>query len=328
MDPNFVAKTAQIASVLEVSGHPKPGNVHRTHDFDDMVFEDFLISGVVIGDTMKKAAKRGFKYKDNPEFFHKIKLGKLIKTAVIETNKWIANNTNLGIVMLLTPISAAAGMIGSLEDSNENIGGSNNSIDKGCSKGTDITNLRKNIGLIMDSTTPDDAVNLYDAINIADAGGMGERDELDVGSDAAKDELIEKGINMFDVLDISAEWDMLSYELTNKMPVTFETGFPVFRSVKSDYDINKATVQTFLTILSKYPDTLISRKYGEEKAKAVSNGAQAVLDKGGILTDGLGLVEKFDDKLVKNKLNPGTTADLTASSIMVALLDEFRDFKA
>ena len=334
MDPNFVAKTAQIASVLEVSGHPKPGNVHRTHDFDDMVFEDFLISGVVIGDTMEKAAKRGLKYKDNPESFHKIKLGKLIKTAVIETNKWIANNTNLGIVMLLTPISAAAGMIGSLEDlnedtdkscSNSSIGKncSSNSIGKGCSKGTDITNLRKNVGLIMDSTTPDDAVNLYDAINIADAGGMGERDELDVGSDAAKDELIEKGINMFDVLDISSEWDMLSYELTNKMPVTFETGFPVFRSVKSDYDINKATVQTFLTILSKYPDTLISRKYGEEKAKAVSKGAQAVLDNGGILADGLGLVERFDDKLVKNKLNPGTTADLTASSIMVALLDEF-----
>jgi triphosphoribosyl-dephospho-CoA synthase len=323
VDPDFVAKTAQIASVLEVSGHPKPGNVHRTHDFDDMVFEDFLISGVVIGDTMKKAAKRGLKYKGNPESFHKIKLGKLIKTAVIETNKWIANNTNLGIVMLLTPISAAAGMVGSLEDSNKDICGSNNSIGKGCSKGTDINNLRKNIGLIMDSTTPDDAVNLYDAINIADAGGMGERDELDVGSDAAKDELIEKGINMFDVLDISAEWDMLSYELTNKMPVTFETGFPVFRSVKSDYDINKATVQTFLTILSKYPDTLISRKYGEEKAKSVSKGAQAVLDNGGILTDGLELVERFDDKLVKNKLNPGTTADLTASSIMVALLDEF-----
>ncbi len=330
MDPDFVAKTAQIASVLEVSGHPKPGNVHRTHDFDDMVFEDFLISGVVIGDTMKKAAKRGLRYKDNPESFHKIELGKLIKTAVIETNKWIANNTNLGIVMLLTPISAAAGMIGNLEDSNEDTDKncSNNSIGKGCSKKMDITNLRKNIGLIMDSTTSDDAVNLYDAINIVDAGGMGERDELDVGSDAAKDELIEKGINMFDVLDISAKWDMLSYELTNKMPVTFETGFPVFRSVKSDYDINKATVQTFLTILSKYPDTLISRKYGEEKAKAVSKGAQAVLDNGGILANGLGLVEKFDDKLVKNKLNPGTTADLTASSIMVALLNEFGDLRA
>ncbi len=61
MDPELIAKIAQIASVLEVSGHPKPGNVHRTQDVDDMVFEDFLISGVVIGDLMKKAAERGYR---------------------------------------------------------------------------------------------------------------------------------------------------------------------------------------------------------------------------------------------------------------------------
>ena len=35
----------------------------------------------------------------------------------------------------------------------------------------------------MRDTTPYDAANLYDAINIADAGGMGETDDLDVGSE-------------------------------------------------------------------------------------------------------------------------------------------------
>lgn len=297
MDPEFVAKTAQIASVLEVSGYPKPGNVHRTHDFEDMVFEDFLISGVVIGDTMKEAAKRGLKYQES---VHKIELGKLIKTAVCQTNRWIANNTNLGIVMLLTPIAAAAGM------------------------SSDLIQLKINISRIMDGTTPQDAANLYDAINIAEAGGMGERDDLDVGSDSAKDELIEKGINMFQVLDISAGWDMLSYELTNGMPISFKTGFPVFRDVKPVHGTNRATVQTFLAILSKYPDTLISRKYGKKKAEDVSRYAKAVLDEGGILgDDGFARVTSFDEKLVENKLNPGTTADLTASSIMLALLDEF-----
>ena len=108
MDPDFVAKTAQIASVLEVSGHPKPGNVHRTRDFPDMIFEDFLISGVVIGDIMKKAAELGLKH--GPDSLKKIEIGKLIKDAVVETDKWVANNTNLGIIMLLTPLSAAAGM--------------------------------------------------------------------------------------------------------------------------------------------------------------------------------------------------------------------------
>lgn len=58
MNANYVSKSAQIASILEVSGYPKPGNVHRTKDFDDMCFEDFLISGIVIGDVMYEAAKR------------------------------------------------------------------------------------------------------------------------------------------------------------------------------------------------------------------------------------------------------------------------------
>ena len=300
MDPDFIAKTAQIASVLEVSGHPKPGNVHRTQDFPDMVFEDFLISGVVIGDTMKKAAKRGLKF--GPDTLDKIEIGKLIKEAVIETNKWVANNTNLGIIMLLTPLSAAAGM------------------------SSDIDELQDNVDRIMRDTTPYDAANLYDAINIADAGGMGEKNELDVGNDDSKKQLIDKGINMFDVLDLSAQWDMLAFELTRTMPITFEIGYPTFNGVRQINNINNATVQTFLTILSIYSDTLIARKFDVETAQKVSDDARLIIAEGGILTDkGTDMINEFDKDLVKKNLNPGTTADLTASSVMVALLDEYMD---
>ena len=300
MDPDFVAKTAQIASILEVSGHPKPGNVHRTRDFPDMVFEDFLISGVVIGDIMKKAAKLGIKH--GPGSLEKIEIGKLIMEAVIETDKWVANNTNLGIIMLLTPLSAAAGM------------------------SSDISELQDNVDNIMRATTPSDAANLYDAINIADAGGMGEKDELDVGSEDAKSQLINKGINMYDVLDLSAQWDMLAYELTKAMPITFEIGYPTFNGVKQTNTINNATVQSFLTILSIYPDTLIARKYDIETDQKVSEDARLIIAEGGILTDkGVDMINDFDKDLVKKSLNPGTTADLTASSVMVALLDEYND---
>lgn len=302
MDPEYIAKAAQIASVLEVSGHPKPGNVHRTQDFEDMVFEDFLISGVVIGDVMRKAAKKGQKY-DDPSNFSRIKLGKLILKAVEETNHWVANNTNLGIVMLLTPICAAAGMSG------------------------DLTELRENVHRIMLETTAKDTINLYKAISMADAGGMGEREDLDVTRDDSHKDILEKDINMFQILEISAEWDMLAKELTTKMPVTFEIGFPTFKNTKSIHGINSATVQTFLDILSQFPDTLISRKYGLEKSQEVSQHAVNILSKGGILTDdGSTALGKFDRLLIKNKLNPGTTADLTASSIMVALLDQYGQY--
>lgn len=299
MDPELIAKIAQIASILEVSGHPKPGNVHRTQDFEDMIFEDFLISGIVIGDLMKKAAERGKKYKDNYSL-HKIRIGEIIKEAVIETDKWIGNNTNLGIIIMLTPLSAAAGM------------------------SNDIHDLRKNTERIMEATTSKDAVNLYDAINAADAGGMGEHEELDVADAEARGKIIKDNISMFKVFQMSAKWDLLSLELTTGMPVTFETGFPTFKEIKASYGVNKATVQTFLTILAQNPDTLISRKYGMDTARIVSADADSILQNGGILNpQGELLIRQFDSQLLKNKFNPGTTADITAASIMVAYIDEF-----
>ncbi len=305
MDPVFVGKCAQIASVLEVSGHPKPGNVHRTQDFSDMVFEDFLISGIAIGKTMEKAAMNGLNLRDDPGKWSDIGLGSLILEAVTETDRWVANNTNLGIIMLLAPICAAAGILDTVGD------------------------LRSVIRQIMKLTTATDAVNLYKAINIADAGGMGQQDELDVGSDGSLQKLLDENINMYTVLDMSSQWDSLSHELTHKMPVTFDMGFPLFKKIRAEYGVNKATVQTFLTILSEVPDTLISRKYGEEKARQVSEDAKAILEEGGILTiNGQSLVDEFDKKLIENDLNPGTTADFTASSIMIAYLDGYSNYES
>ena len=171
MNANEIAKIAQIASALEVSGYPKPGNVHRTRDYDDMEFEDFVISGIVIGDTIREACADVDV--ENPE------LGKYILQAVAETDRWIKNNTNLGIVMMTTPIAVAAAISDSFDD------------------------IRENIKLLMGNTSVDDACALYDAINIADAGGMGDQDEYDVASDNAKQELRDNNQTMYDVLKIS-----------------------------------------------------------------------------------------------------------------------------
>ena len=325
MEFSYVAKCAQIASVLEVSGHPKPGNVHRTQNFPDMVFEDFLLSGIAIGEAMGKAAERGFKYRLKSENWDKIGLGELILEAVTETDHWVANNTNLGIVMLLTPISVVAGMIG-------NVNGAETEKTEGFEINEGLNEIwdgfKDRIDQIMRSTTPEDAVNLYRAINIADAGGMGEQDDLDVAAESSLQKLRDEQVNMFSVLEMSSKWDKLSYELTHKMPVTFQIGYPTFKKVKSEYEINKATVQTFLTILSQVPDTLISRKFKDEKAKEVSASAKSILEEGGILTQkGISLLEKFDQQLMSNGLNPGTTADFTASSIMVAYLEGYNNYK-
>ena len=295
LEAKEIAKLAQIASVLEVSGWPKPGNVHRTRNYDDMVFQDFAISAVVIGDTMEDVASQAKEIDD----LSKAELGKYIFQAVDETNRWIETNTNLGIMMMCIPIAAAASISNNFDE------------------------IQENVGRLMDATTVEDAVNLYDAINVADAGGMGDQEEFDVMSEKAKDELRANNQTMFDVLEISAGWDRLANELTSKMPVCFEIGYPCFSDfwkTSDDVDvINKATVLTFMTILSQIPDTLISRKYGNEVAEDVSQKASEILE----FKDDDSFVEKlleFDDYLYDNKLNPGTTADLTAASIFLSYL--------
>ena len=287
MKPEEIAKMAQIASALEVSGYPKPGNVHRTRDFDDMEFEDFVISGIVIGDTIREACTDVDV--ENPQ------LGKYILQAVAETDRWIKNNTNLGIVMMTTPIAVAAAISDSFDE------------------------IRENIKLVMGNTSVDDACDLYDAINIADAGGMGDQDEYDVASDNAKNELMENGQTMYDVLKISAPWDMLAREMTGDMPAVFEIGYPKYHELKESKSQNDACVLTFLTILSHVPDTLISRKYGSDEAMKISLMTRDLLNIKDE-PDFKDRLREFDDYLFKNKYNPGTTADLTAASIFVSYL--------
>ena len=287
MNPNEIAKIAQIASGLEVSGYPKPGNVHRTRDYDDMEFEDFIISGIVIGDTIREACSDVDI--ENPE------LGKYILQGVAETDRWIINNSHLGIVRMTTPIAVAAAISDSFDD------------------------IRENVKLLMANTSVDDACDLYDAINIADAGGMGDQDEYDVASDSAKQELRENNQTMYDVLKISAPWDMLAREMTSDMPAVFEIGYPTYHELREQKTKNEACLLTFLTILSQVPDTLISRKYGDDEALKISMMTRDLL-KMKDADDFIERVGEFDEYLFKNKYNPGTTADLTAASIFVSYL--------
>ena len=293
MDSKTIAQIAQIASVLEVSGYPKPGNVHRTRDFHDMVFEDFLISGIAIGDTVKSLCDHT---KNNKNDLSKINLGEYILKGVLQTDKWVKNNTNLGIIMMIMPIAASASICSNFDD------------------------LSEKVNEILKATTVSDATYLYKAINIADAGGMGSQNEYDVTNDDAIRELEKNKQTMFDVLEISASWDSLANELTSSMQVTFKIGFPTFHKLKNKYSLNDATLETFLTILSQVPDTLISRKYGIKKAREVSSKGKNVLNSN--KDEFLNNLNVFDNYLFENKYNPGTTADLTAASIMISYLKD------
>ncbi|MEM3586892.1 MAG: triphosphoribosyl-dephospho-CoA synthase [Candidatus Jordarchaeaceae archaeon] len=307
---SLIQQCAILAVLLEVSGYPKPGNVHRFHNTPKTRYEHFLAGAVAIGPSIKESALNGYLVASGEININEANVGKHILKAVKDTSNWqYGGNVNLGTVLLFVPLAVAAGMTFFADK-------------------IIVDELRRNVEEVMKNTTSIDTLNVYEAIGIAHPGGLGKVEKFDVTNKSSKALIKEKGTSLQDVFRISAEWDDISKEWVTGMKITFELGYPTFLKVYSETgDVNIATVHTFLTILSKNPDSLIQRKSGKKKAFEISKKASEILEEGGLLKErGEALCWKLDRELqvFKGKLNPGTTADLTASSIFVALLEGFR----
>jgi triphosphoribosyl-dephospho-CoA synthase len=305
-----IGNCAGLAVLLEVAGSPKPGNVHRYADFSDTRFEHFLTAGIIIAREMEDAASRGIKIGSKDIAVEDARIGEIIKNTVTQVKEWQrGGNTSLGTIILLTPLSVASGITHA-------------------QKRFSILRIRENLREVLNKNTPKDTVDLYEAISIANPGGLGKVSKLDISDTASTEKIITDGVTLREVFKISADRDSISKEWTNTFTISFETGFPEFESIyKKTEDVNCSTIHTFLKILSEFPDTLIARKRGEEEAVRISARAREVLEKGGCLTEeGNAELRKFDSELrdPENQLNPGTSADLTAASIMIALLNGFR----
>lgn len=305
-----IAAALQLAVLLEVSAYPKPGNVHRTRDFDRTRFEHFLASAAALGPHFRLAALRGRRVAERLEESVELAIGERIRSAVEACSEWQhGGNTSLGVILLLTPVAYAAGMIP--PDSTLR-----------------ALEIRKNLRRVVSRTTPADAVNTYRAISHASPGGMGKAPELDVNDKNSIVEIRKRNLSLLDIFRISARYDTISYEWVNGFSVTFDIGLPsLYQELQATRDINTAVVDTYLRILSRVPDTLIARKQGTRTAREVSLRAKRVLKKGGMRTaTGRRAVEQMDEALQKSGhlLNPGTTADLTASALSVLILDGYR----
>jgi triphosphoribosyl-dephospho-CoA synthase len=75
-----------------------------------------------------------------------------------------------------------------------------------------------------------------------------------------------------------------------------------------------SVLELYMELLSMYPDSLVWRRSGKEKALEVMKKAKELKD------SSLDNLKKWDNDLYKSGVNPGTTADLVASSLFVALL--------
>src|SRR3989304_7786383 len=104
--PDHVSKCLQLAILLEVSAYPKPGNVHRTSNFQETGYEHFLASAVALSPYFRYVAEQGVKVFDNTITLSQIGIGKTVRNAVADVLAWQhGGNTLLGAVILLTPLA-------------------------------------------------------------------------------------------------------------------------------------------------------------------------------------------------------------------------------
>lgn len=278
-----------LACLLEASA-PKPGNVSPGRPFRDMSYEDFLVSALAIGPILGDAA-------GGP-------VGERILAAVRASRSWTGANTNLGMVLLLAPLGEAARRAATSPPRHVAT----------LSKSA----LREALCSVLEESSVADAIAAYQAIRESRAGGLGHV--------AAQDLAAAPTVTLRQAMQLAASHDAVAAEWAGDFGLTFGVGLPALRGARTaGLGWADATVESFLAILAEQPDTLVTRKVGAAAAAAISDRAAAVREAGGTRTvAGRAALVEFDGDLrdAHNSRNPGTTADLTAAAIFVALVED------
>jgi triphosphoribosyl-dephospho-CoA synthase len=195
-------------------------------------------------------------------------------------------NTQFGALLLLTPLVAAAGT------------------DRLSPEG--VTEL-------VEATTVEDACDFYRAFDHVDVAVEAPPDDLDAldvrrGSDAT-DALEARGTTLYDVMELSADRDGVAAEWTNGLARSFEAAEWL---LADEGPVYRRASRVFLRLLADEEDTFVVTRNGPEAAAEATRRARAVLD-------GEEDAEALAEEFVARDINPGTTADLTAAALFVAL---------
>ncbi|HIH73714.1 MAG TPA: apo-citrate lyase phosphoribosyl-dephospho-CoA transferase [Thermococcaceae archaeon] len=291
MDKWGVVKAFTLGSLLEVAV-PKPGNVNRYRDFEDLTLYHFLFAHTAVIDVLFEAAEKG-------EFIRKGKIspadvgiGALIRKAVENSRKAQNSNPNFGIITLGIPLITAITWAGSID-------------------------AREEVKKLIACSSPQDSIEFYKAIRTANPKGIKTGVKYDVYDDASFEELLRDEINLKKLAEISSERELIFREWLTGYRLSYST-FYRFKDLTSTLSLEEATVRVFLELLSSNIDTLIVRKAGQEEAELVQKKAREVL--AGKLT-----LEEFDEFLREKKdlRNPGSLADIMAVSLGLLILSGY-----
>jgi triphosphoribosyl-dephospho-CoA synthase len=262
----------------------KPGNVSLASPGHGMEAAQFLASAQAAAGPLFRTGST---------------VGERIEAAVRASWEAAGCNTNLGIVLLCAPLAKA------MEQR---------------PAATTAAALQAAIGSVLAGLDLEDARAAYRAIARAHPGGLGTAPAEDVHSAPTLD--------LRRAMALAAGRDLVARQYRDDCRDLFEIGLPALGpdpgAAVAGADAGAAVQRLFLALLAAYPDSHIVRKRGPEMAQTVMHAAQgwqqrlARRDVAVPPLDADPAYVRWDEMLKATGINPGTTADLTVATMMLA----------
>ena len=213
-------------------------------------------------------------------------VGEAVLRCVRSTVAACGTNVNLGSALLLAPLCAVPKK----------------------------TPLADGVPAVLSGTTVEDARAVFEAVRLADPGGLGEAAEQDVRS--------EPNASLLDAMTLAADRDDVAREYAENFAPTARRAFDLgrFWPATDPAKWEDAVLHAYLGELRTRPDTHVARRCGTEEAERVRRHVRAAWGPMRSPVAELPWVRDVDRFLRADghRRNPGTTADLTAAALFWA----------
>lgn len=215
-------------------------------------------------------------------------VGERILHATEATYQAVGCNTNLGIVLLAAPLIQAANLERTIP-------------------------LKERVAKVLKTLSQQDAAHAFEAIRIASPAGLGQREKYDV-SEPPQCTLLQAMVE-------ASDYDYIAKQYANGYQELF-LGLEHYQDLLQRLQRPAwATGGLYLHFLASYLDSHIVRKYGVEVAEEVK--MRAVEHEAAFLAcenpkTYMSKLLKWDADLKSQAINPGTSADMTVSVILIS----------
>ncbi|MBI4006511.1 MAG: triphosphoribosyl-dephospho-CoA synthase [Gammaproteobacteria bacterium] len=265
-----------MSSFLTEINALKPGNVSRYAEGHGMTVNDFIVSAELATPIL---CNQG------------LSIGERILKCIKAIQAQVKCNTNLGMVLLFAPLIKA--------------------VETWNTKNTAA--LQKKLIMELEMLDEKETNRVFEAIRLANPGGLGQADKYDVNLPA--------GCRLLEAMAEVQQRDYIARQYVTGFHDVFVTGLGCIKIFTRRWNsVEWATVACYLTFLADFPDTHIQRKSGGQVAEQTRKRAIPIAEKfkkNEKPDNAISALLEFDKELKDSNINPGTSADLTAASLLL-----------